>query len=768
MIMSESGDLRIQSAANPNTSPDVLEVLSNDQDPEIRCAVAWNQSTTPQILKRLASDEDEIVRFCVSGNLNASFEVVDKLAKDESSFVRKKARYGLKEFAENPNTSPKILKSLATDEDSNVRADVAKNPNTSLAVLESLARDEDTYVRGLVAGAQKTSIKILEFLAKDEAAFVRSHVAESSLTNLDMLGRLAQDEDEDVRAAVARNPNTLPTVLESLTKESTDHTRTFVEEVSDVDPELSEDFIENEGETIPFPGRNSLIEERVSHFFSEGIALCYQNKHQEGSDIFFELAYDGHLDSINELVHMFLDQRNFKVVKELLECYPDANNPTILFLRAKMVEAVANLDNLSAEALNAYEKAAIAGSAHAALTLVEEYATKDRLIARKWFSRAKEIGHPKLQYFNEMLSTREKQFTIVIGRDNSGGLTQVSVFRYGTEALLRDFDSISEATNFCITSQGGFDFQENPDESEVFSADYHIKVFTSTNEIKVAEADHDYWFGDLSDKEAAIEELLSRDCSWDLVFYDSIEQEVEVPVNDNPEDTESDSDFVDLSPEDFTLAGFFSINSGRTYIGDPGDIEEFLKRSAEENDVWTAYEGLNIFDFGTLSSTSEKTGIVYVEENDEGRIVKALISFDGKFENSLPTADFVVGNWLAVGSGQLMVGDPNFLEHWDPCNGEVWNLEGKIGKFSYQGASATTIAYNFGVLADGKSVVFNTGYGDGNYYVFFLIKNQSGKTLGLEELQEAGYIGWLNGFATGVPPGCEISKVVIDFITEVE
>ena len=923
--MSESEDLRIQSAANPDTSAELLEILSTDQDPEIRCAVAWNQSATVDILSRLANDDDEIVRFCVSGNSNANFEVIYKLAKDESSFVKEKARYSLKKSAKNPNTSPELLESLATDEDFFVRADVATNPNTSLRVLKSLARDEEALVRSCVASAPKTTIEILEFLAKDETSFVRSHVAENSLTNLDMLGRLVQDEDEDVRAAVASNPtinvkllellakdddyrvrrktagnsNVNLEILEFLTKDESEDVRREVannpnandeilgllvedeaeyvrvqiaenpktslesleilsrdeedyvraraasnstittelleilandeedsvrrsvarnpntsldtlefladdEEESvrecvalnpminsqvssmleanddeeyedeDVDEECEDEDDEQEGdhedveETLPFPGRNSLIEKRNSQLFSEGIALCFEKKHQEGADIFFELAYDGHLESINELVYMFLDQRDFKVVEELLECYPDANNPTILFLRAKMFEAVENLDNLGAEALNAYEKAAIAGSVHAAFTLVEEYATKDRLIAKKWLSRATEIGHPKLQYFKEMLSAQEKQFTIVIGRDNSGGLTQVSVFRYGTEELLRDFDSISEATNFCITSQGGFDFQEDYDESEDFSADYHIKVFPDSNTINIAEEDHDYWFGNLLDMDAALEELLRRDCSWDLVFYDSIEDEVEVSVSDNLKDFESDSDFVDLSPEDFTHAGSFEINSGRSYIGDPGNIEEFIKRSAEENDVWTAYEGLNIFDFGILSSSSEKTGIVYVEENDEGRIVKALISFDGEFEDKLSTEDFVVGNWLLVSSGQLMVGDPKFLENWDTSSGEEWNLEGKIGKFSYQGASATTTAHNFGVLADGKSVVFNTGYGDGNYYVFFLIKNQSGETLGPAELQEAGCLGWLNGFATGVPEGCEISKVVIDFITEVE
>ena len=385
---------------------------------------------------------------------------------------------------------------------------------------------------------------------------------------------------------------------------------------------------------------------------------------------------------------------------------------------------------------------------------------------------------------------REKRFSIVIGRDESGSLAQVSLFEFATDQLLKDFESIGEAIQYCLAAEGGFDFQEDYDDSEEFDPVFRIKITPDTNTITISEDNHDYWFGDLSDIDAALEELFRRDCDWDLVFYDSLKHKSESESEpedaaraylrslwilgnspeeeDEDEDDESDSDFVELSPDNFNLAGSFKVKSGRTFIGDPSEIEDYLKKTPEENDVWTAFEGLNIFDFGDIASTEDKTGIVYVERNDEGRIVKALISFDGEFEDDLSTEDFVVGNWLLVNTGSLMVGDPSLLEDWDTNNGEEWNLEGKIGKFSYQGASATTIANDYGVLADGKSVVFNTGYGDGSYYVFFLIKDQSGESLDLNALEEAGYTNWLTGFACGVPPDCEISKVVIDFLTEVE
>ena len=73
---------------------------------------------------------------------------------------------------------------------------------------------------------------------------------------------------------------------------------------------------------------------------------------------------------------------------------------------------------------------------------------------------------------------------------------------------------------------------------------------------------------------------------------------------------------------------------------------------------------------------------------------------------------------FSVDSGQAMVGDPCYLDQWKTNEGEEWNLEGKIGEYSYHGASATTIAKNAGDLGLGSAVVFNTGYGDGHYPVF--------------------------------------------------
>ena len=79
--------------------------------------------------------------------------------------------------------------------------------------------------------------------------------------------------------------------------------------------------------------------------------------------------------------------------------------------------------------------------------------------------------------------------------------------------------------------------------------------------------------------------------------------------------------------------------------------------------------------------------------------------------------DLEFAGMFGVDSGQAMVGDPCYLDDWDTNKNDEWNLEGKEGQYSYQGASATTLSKQFGSLGF-NAVVFSTGYGDGVYPVY--------------------------------------------------
>ena len=80
--------------------------------------------------------------------------------------------------------------------------------------------------------------------------------------------------------------------------------------------------------------------------------------------------------------------------------------------------------------------------------------------------------------------------------------------------------------------------------------------------------------------------------------------------------------------------------------------------------------------------------------------------------------DLVLAGHFGVDSGQAMVGDPYYLDTWDTNKNDDWNLEGKVGHYSYQGATATTLEFNYGQVGRFNAVVFSTGYGDGLYPVY--------------------------------------------------
>ena len=497
-------------------------------------------------------------------------------------------------------------------------------------------------------------------------------------------------------------------------------------------------------------------EKEVSIKFNKAVALFREGKPQEGADLLFELSEAGHVQSVEELSYILLDQEDFDVVKNLLDDFPDQDNATILYIRAKLIEATIGFD------VQAYELAANAGKSNAAVSLVEYYSSinRDRSQAKLWLAVAEKLEHPRIQYFREMveLVEAEKVFTIAVGSDDSDEYLEVRVFEFESGTLIEKFNNLPGAIEFCHRKDRGFEVVYVGDTWDIRNTDFvfRCRVVYEENRVTISENYEDYWFGELKDVDAALEELIEKESDWEFVYC-----ELNSETGDDEEEGDYDEDdesYFDLTPDEFTFVGSFEVESGRVYVADPSNVEDYVKIDASESDIWTTSTlGLTALDFGDLIRNSSGRGDVYVEVNEDERVVKAIITFDGPFKETVSTEEFVMGNWLLVNSGQLMIGDPLFLDQWSDNDGEEWNLDGKIGDFSYQGASATTLKNNFGVLAEGKSVVFNSGYGDGNYYIFFQLTNEDGEFFTFDELREEG----------GVPPGSSISKVVIDFMTEV-
>ena len=89
----------------------------------------------------------------------------------------------------------------------------------------------------------------------------------------------------------------------------------------------------------------------------------------------------------------------------------------------------------------------------------------------------------------------------------------------------------------------------------------------------------------------------------------------------------------------------------------------------------------------------------------------------------IKTDTLILAGQIGIDNGQAMVGDPCYLEQWDTNQNDEWNIDGKEGQYSYHGASATTLASDYGQLGLGTAVVFSTGYGDGLYPVYVQLNN---------------------------------------------
>ena len=153
-------------AENPNTPPETLGRLANDNIWDVRQGIAENSNTPPETLERLANDDEDWVRRAVAWNSNTKTETLERLAKDGDYCV-------LCGVAENPNTTTEILERLANDDDVGVRIGAAQNPNTPPEVLERLANDKSSYVRRAVVWNSNTKTETLNRLVNDKDTDVR-------------------------------------------------------------------------------------------------------------------------------------------------------------------------------------------------------------------------------------------------------------------------------------------------------------------------------------------------------------------------------------------------------------------------------------------------------------------------------------------------------------------------------------------------------------------------------------------------------------------
>jgi len=579
-VQDEIAERLMALAESPRTSPQILEQLAQIEDlrdgkseSNIRRRVAENPSTPPVTLNALSTDKDFQVLWGVALNPSSSHSVLEKLAQEEDHYVREYV-------AKNPKLDQSILEKLSRDPEEGVRISVAGNPSTSQATLRILLKDEEE-VREAVAENPNAGLAILDLLSKDESERVRRKVALNPNSSAQILELLAEDEDSDVSQNARRESISEPT--DDLDPESTEDTEISVG-IEKLELLLTNTDAEARGEVLEdtnlilwiasapidllaalisdentylkrlaqstlkeklfkyqsngsgiFLNKEMLKAKKEFQYFSDAERYFKDGKNDDAVELLFELAVGGHIESFEKIYEIFLNQEDFEYVEELLNDFLIQDNPIILYLRAKLIEKWKSTD------LDLYINAASAGSLSAMLTLVEKLALTDREEAKKWLNEAKKIGISGTQHYEEMLQIKplpKSLKIIVVTSDETGQWLEYVVQRFESSELVFEFESLETAIDYCISQESGFAvIQVNEDWVRLNSeSQYRIKVIAHRSRVTIAEGIYEYWFGDLNDIDAAVEEVSARDSDWEMVYYVSIDQEVGAKYEDDEDD----------------------------------------------------------------------------------------------------------------------------------------------------------------------------------------------------------------------------------------
>lgn len=247
-FLSRHGDISIREAVamNPSASG-LLSNLSCDDEAKVRMAVSFNRSAPETVLATLSIDQIDIVRRAVASNPRASIGILASLVEDDDSGVclnlginpkvniddafstdKESQREALAAYSKeektlqklvtlddeyhllvagNENAPRKVLASLASSSDPEVRYTVAENPNTCKETLEELFRNAGGC-NFEIAFNKNTPLHLLGTLSKDEDAYVRGMVASNRSTPIEVLGgMLLEDESSEVIRRLCMNKN---------------------------------------------------------------------------------------------------------------------------------------------------------------------------------------------------------------------------------------------------------------------------------------------------------------------------------------------------------------------------------------------------------------------------------------------------------------------------------------------------------------------------------------------------------------------------------
>ena len=203
---SNSLQLRIDIAKNPNCLDSLLRELSKDKDKLVRQEAILNKNCSVSLLEEISNYEDEIRGF-VALNENCTDSILEKLSTDKSAFVRSMVVL-------NKNCPSYILENLARDEDDSIKISLVKHKNSSDKVYALLSIDKSEDIRNLVIRKVLSNLQFkncpldeLYILSRSPLAKVRLLVLRQAKCNDEIIKYLARDEDFKVSSLAKKMIN---------------------------------------------------------------------------------------------------------------------------------------------------------------------------------------------------------------------------------------------------------------------------------------------------------------------------------------------------------------------------------------------------------------------------------------------------------------------------------------------------------------------------------------------------------------------------------
>ena len=210
-LLATDGDVsvRLGVANNPQCSGATLDVLAKDSDPAVRREVAHSgvEKLSEDSLNALMSDSDLKVRDQLAMNTKTPPDILEMLSYDENPSVAEYVIY-------NPSFPQARIYEMARSGSVQARQVVGET-TANQGMLMDLAQDDSRWVRESITGNPYLPLDAALLLAGGEDIGVRWQLAEQT-TFPSVLDRLADDDDPLVRISVAGNPNTSSAALARL------------------------------------------------------------------------------------------------------------------------------------------------------------------------------------------------------------------------------------------------------------------------------------------------------------------------------------------------------------------------------------------------------------------------------------------------------------------------------------------------------------------------------------------------------------------------